>query len=538
MLVISMKTGYALISVSDKTGVLEIAKALDEKAIKILSTGGSARYLKDGGLKVIDVSDHTGFPEMMDGRVKTLHPKIHGGLLCLRHDEDHLKQADENGVAMIDFVIANLYAFEETVANPEVKLTEAIEKIDIGGPSMLRSAAKNYRSVTVVTDPKDYPMIIEELKTAGETSIKTRERLALKVFEKTACYDAAIHTFLNKKLLGQQSIHFHYKRGKPLRYGENPHQPASIYQADDQKESVGKDNVCTGDLLHGKAMSYNNYLDAQASWETARDFRDKPACVIVKHNNPCGLATGSSLKEAAHMAWEGDIVSAFGSVISFTRELDLETAEFFGKKFVEIVIAPGYTKEALHFLKAKNKDLRILRIEVDGKDQNPLQWRHLRGGLLCQKIDAKVIEQMKPATKISPSAADENLNRFAFKVAKSIKSNAIAIAYAYKKGEYMLMGMGGGQPNRVDAIRKLAVPKAEENIARLYGKQRIKEIMGACVMASDGFFPFADNIEYAHQSGIKKIIQPGGSKKDAEVIETCNRYGISMVFTGMRHFLH
>ena len=520
---------YALISVSDKKGIVELANQLVQLKIKILSTGGTAKTLRQAGLKVLDVSDYTGYPELMNGRVKTLHPKIHGGLLALRENENHLGQAREHEIPMIDFIIVNLYPFEETIKKKDISLGEAIENIDIGGPSMLRSAAKNHQSVTVVTEYEDYDLVISELKERGQTRLETRQLLALKVFQKTANYDSKINAFLNERFLKKSTLQLNGVEGKALRYGENPHQSAKIYVN-------GKHGLPQGKILHGKAMSYNNFLDADASVETVKEFNEFTAASVIKHGNPCGMATGKTSYEAMSRAWEGDVVSAFGSVISLNKTVDLKTAQFLKGKFVEIIIAPHFQADALAFLREKSKDIRIIELDMS-KPSAPYHYRFIQGGVLQQKKDRGVFEKFEIVTQ-SKKHASKGLYTFAYKICKHVKSNAIVIANEYEKEQFMLLGIGAGQPNRVDAIKKLAGIKALENIKRLYPDSDPKDIMAECVLASDAFFPFPDNIDYTNELGIKNVIQPGGSKKDEEVISACDKHGVSMVFTGMRHFYH
>jgi phosphoribosylaminoimidazolecarboxamide formyltransferase/IMP cyclohydrolase len=524
---------YALLSVSDKTGIVDFAKALIGFGFELISTGGTSKTLAAAGLQVKDVSEITGFPEMMDGRVKTLHPKIHGGILHLRDNAEHLREAEKNGIKPIDLVCVNLYPFEKTAANPNASLEELIENIDIGGPAMLRSSAKNYRFVTIVTDPNDYPQLLSELK-LGDVSLETREKLALKVFAHTSKYDSAIHDTLQAKLFQKKSVSIFLREGQALRYGENPHQTAWLFPQAETGASVPH-----GKLLHGKEMSYNNYLDAEASFETALEFVGENAAVVVKHGNPCGVATGKTLKRALEMAWEGDIVSAFGSVITLTQKVDLATAEFLKGKFVEVLIAPAFADGALDFLKTKSKDIRLIETGAFSKnDTDSLQVRKIRGAYLAQSADKGDVTGIKSVTKIAFPDSHLSLASFSVKAAKHIKSNAISICHEYEKGFSMLVGMGAGQPNRVDSTRKLAAPKARENFTRLYGAEKVDGLMASCVLASDAFFPFPDNIEIAHELGLRHILQPGGSVKDADVIAACDRLGLSMAVTGLRHFLH
>jgi phosphoribosylaminoimidazolecarboxamide formyltransferase/IMP cyclohydrolase len=535
----------ALISVSDKTSVVEFATGLSELGFEILSTGGTARKLREAGLKVMDVSEYTGFPEMMDGRVKTLHPKVHAALLALRDNPDHMHQIKEQKVELIDIVVVNLYPFKQTIAKPDVTLEDAIENIDIGGPTMLRSSAKNFKYVAVVTDPADYDVVLKEIRENGEVSYDTKKRMAVKVFRHTADYDAAIDTYLSKNLTDEQILRLKFVGGTHLRYGENWHQKAKFYRQDDVTESC----IANIQQLHGKDLSFNNYLDGDGSFEAVKSFKDKVAVSVIKHTNPCGLATGESLEEAMTAAWEGDPVSAFGSVISTTRKVDLKTAEFLKGKFVEAIIAPGFEPDALDFLKNKSKDIRLLQVP-DLYTGKPVEktYRYVTGGMLEQSRDIDAFAKWEIATQHQFPEDKKALAEFTWKAAKHTKSNAIMIGYEYKPGQYPVIGMGAGQPNRVDALRKLAVTKAKENFRLMYDSMEpkpeqnedefIKTKMGECVLASDAFFPFDDNIKNAAKHNIKYIIEPGGSNRDEEVINTANELGISLVFTGMRHFMH
>jgi len=515
---------------------VDFARQLDQLGFRILSTGGTAAILKKNNINVTDVSTYTGFPEMMDGRVKTLHPKIHGSLLARRDKQEHMDEAAAHKLNLIDIVAVNLYPFTQTIADPQCSLEKAIENIDIGGPTMLRSAAKNHKDVTVVVDPQDYPAVITELKQNSTTSAATRAELAVKVFQHTADYDSAIDTYLSEKLTGTKTIRLNYNRGRDLRYGENPHQKGILYYQKDCNTS----NVPYGKQLHGKEMSFNNYIDADASYETVKEFTDQAAVCIIKHSNPCGLATGTTLFQAVQNAWEGDVVSAFGSVVSTTRTVDQESAAFFKNKFIEVLIAPGFTDEALSFLKQKSKNLRLIQVNdpVQNRNLPPAHYRIINGALLKQSYDSTLIKSIDQVTEKKITDRDKNLMQFAYKAVKHVKSNAIMICQEYEDNCFRVMGMGAGQPNRVDAVKKLAITKAEENIKRLYGDRKVKEIMQQCVLASDAFFPFPDNIYAAAEAGITKIIQPGGSKRDGEVIKACNETGTAMAFTGIRHFYH
>jgi phosphoribosylaminoimidazolecarboxamide formyltransferase/IMP cyclohydrolase len=539
----------AIISVSDKTGIVEFAKALTDLNYEILSTGGTAKALKEAGLPVTMVSDYTGFPEMMDGRVKTLHPKIHAGLLALRENEDHMKQMQEQGIDLIDIVVINLYPFQETISREGVSLEEAIENIDIGGPTMLRAAAKNYRSVAVITQPGDYQEIINELQASGEISSETRSKLGVKVFQHTAKYDTAIETYLTKQVMDEDRLTLKYAEGTPLRYGENWHQEAKFFRDTDVKEPC----FANGKILHGKALSYNNYIDGDAALEAVKQYMDTPAVSVIKHTNPCGLATGETLREAMEAAWEGDSISAFGSIIAVTRSMDLASAEFLKDKFVEIVIAPKFEDDALEFLKNKSGNIRLLEVPGlypvdDSADQYQLKtsYRYITGGMLEQTRDYELYKEWKNVTKTQFPEDKEKLAKFTWKAAKQTKSNAIMLGWEYKPGHFQIVGMGAGQPNRLDSLRKLAITKAQENFTKVYELQKpdipklqfMRERLSECVLASDAFFPFDDTVRHAATSNIKFIVQPGGSARDEEVIKTCNELGLAMAFTGMRHFMH
>lgn len=538
----------AILSVTDKHGLVDFARALSQRGVALLSTGGTARLLREAGVAVQDISEYTGFPEMMDGRVKTLHPKVHGGILFLRGNPEHEKAAQANGIEPIDLVCVNLYRFEDTVAKPGVSLDEAIENIDIGGPSMLRSAAKNHRFVTVVCDPSDYARVLECMdQHAGDTTIELRRELAQKAFARTAVYDAAIAAYLASQSAPQDEAPpfvLAYGRGQKLRYGENPHQEAWFYR----NASGDEWGIAHAQVLHGKEMSYNNYVDGDAALETVREFAGRPAAAIIKHTNPCGCATGSTLADALEAAWAGDPVSAFGSVIAVTCPVDLAAAQVLKGRFVEAVIAPDFDSDALDFLKSKSKDIRLLKLSHPlEKPLKSKAFRQIGGGLLVQERDVDEPEHwVVPTEQVFPEEK-RALAEFGIKVCKHVKSNAIVIVREYKPGEFALLGMGAGQPNRVDALRKLAVVRARENIRLMterstqYGqhpKDIEAEVMAASVLVSDAFFPFPDNVEAAAEAGIRYIVQPGGSRKDEEVIAACDRYGIAMVMTGVRHFLH
>lgn len=542
-----MKIQQALISVSDKTGIVDFARALTELGVEILSTGGTAKTLREAGVLVKEVSDFTGFPEMLDGRVKTLHPKIHAGLLFLRGNPEHEETMTRHGLRPIDLVCVNLYPFEATVAKAGVSLPEAVEQMDIGGPSMLRSAAKNHAAVTVVTDPADYGRVLEEMRQhGGGTTPALRTELAQKGFARTAAYDAAIASFLASRTESRAAPPLVLVAADPLklRYGENPHQEALFYREPDPQTAC----IARAELLHGKEMSYNNYLDGDAALEAVRELCGVPAAAVIKHSNPCGYATGRTLAAALAAAWDGDPVSAFGSVMAVTVPFTLEAAQFLKGRFVEALIAPDYEPEALEFLETKSKDLRILKLS------RPLTLpvrdrvvRQVHGGLLVQDRDVVDMEQWVIPTESLFPEEKRALAEFGIRVCMHLKSNAIAIVREYEPGQFALLGMGAGQPNRVDALRKLAVARARENIALLakqsqpYGKSAgdyERGVMGESVLVSDAFFPFPDSIEAAAEAGIRYIVQPGGSRKDEEIIAACDKFGIAMAITGVRHFRH
>lgn len=533
----------ALVSVTDKTGVVEFVKALeDEFGVEVISTGGTARVLSEAGVKVVPIERYTGFPEMMDGRVKTLHPKVHGGLLARRDDPKHMAEAAEHGIPMIDLVVVNLYEFEKTVAKPEVTFDDAIEHIDIGGPSMLRSAAKNAASVTVVCDPADYDGILDEMREHdGATTLATRRELQCKVYETTAAYDTAIAIWLADQLDAEQDdseaeaalpdeFGAWLEKADDLRYGENPQQQAAVYRfADEFAEQGTSEHPLVGaEQLQGKPLSYNNYLDADAAWNLVREF-DEPACVILKHQNPCGSAVAEDITAAYDRAFACDPKSAFGGIIACNREVPYELVEHFAdenKQFVEVIIAPSFSEDAQTRM-AKRPNLRVLATGGVGKAPE-LEMRSIDGGMLVQHVD-RVDED--PATFTVPTKrkpTDDEMAEllFAWRVCKGVKSNAILVS----KGKAGI-GMGPGQPNRVDSAL-LACERAEE-----YCKRTGVEPSGfAC--ASDAFFPFRDNVDVLAAHGVTCIIQPGGSKRDDESIEACDEHGIAMVFTGSRHFRH
>jgi phosphoribosylaminoimidazolecarboxamide formyltransferase/IMP cyclohydrolase len=516
------KVSRALLSVSDKTGVVDFASGLVELGVEILSTGGTARLLRESGLEVRDVSEVTGFPEMLDGRVKTLHPKVHGGILAIRSNPDHQKEVVEHGIQFIDLVAVNLYPFEETAAKPGVTLKELIENIDIGGPSMIRSAAKNFQDVTVVVDSADFSLVLGELRgNKGSISRETRARLARKAFATTAAYDGAISSTLQRWAEGAalpERLHLNYRKTLDLRYGENPHQRAALYV----DPAAGGRGLASARQLQGKELSFNNLVDLEAAWELVREF-DEPTTVIVKHTNPCGVGSAATLAESYQRALDVDPVSAYGSVIALNRPMDAETAEAMCKLFVEAVVAPGYEPAALERLGEK-KNLRLLDMLMASGEEEGLQLKVIGGGLLAQSPDTFGArpQDWKCVTERQPSESEMRALVFAWRVVKHVKSNAIVYAR-----EGVLVGVGAGQMSRVDSVRLGAI-KARE----------LKHSLEGTVVASDAFFPFPDGVEEAAQVGASAVVQPGGSVRDKEVIEAANRLGLAMMFTGVRHFRH
>lgn len=510
----------ALLSVSDKTGIVDFAKGLTELGFEIISTGGTAKALKDAGLSVIGVSDITGFPECLDGRVKTLHPKIHAGILAMRSNPEHVKQLEELGVDTIDVVGINLYPFRQTIAKEGVAFEEAIENIDIGGPTMIRAAAKNYQDVAVVVDPSDYEKILAEYKEGGEVTLETKLDLAYKVFEHTASYDTLISTYLRNQIgkeLFPKTLSLTFEKVQDMRYGENPHQAAVFY-----KELGNVDGTLAGaKQLHGKELSYNNINDANGALELVKEF-DEPAVVACKHANPCGVGTGSTILEAYIRAYEGDPVSIFGGIIAANREIDEATATEINKIFIEIVIAPSFTQGAIDVL-TKKKNIRLLELPTIAvkRGKNEFDMKRVMGGLLVQQRDNELYneEDWKVVTESAPTEKEIEDLKFAWKVVKHAKSNGIAIAK-----DKMSLGVGPGQTNRI-------VPT---HVAIDYAGERAK----GAVLASDAFFPFPDCVEAAAKAGIRAIIQPGGSLNDQASIDAANKHGIAMIFCGMRHFKH
>ncbi|MDH4227182.1 MAG: bifunctional phosphoribosylaminoimidazolecarboxamide formyltransferase/IMP cyclohydrolase [Deltaproteobacteria bacterium] len=519
------KIQRAIISVTDKAGIAAFAKELSSLGVEIISTGGTAELLKKEGIKVIPIQSYTGFPEMLDGRVKTLHPKIHGGILAIRDNASHSKQTEEHGILPIDMIVVNLYAFEETVKkNPP--LDEAIENIDIGGPTMLRAAAKNYKGVAAVTDPADYASIIEEMKkNSGGVSRKTRFTLAKKVFQLTARYDAAISNHLGtyseeeEKQDGYPETYgVQYKKIQDLRYGENPHQSAAFYA----RHNAEPGTLAAMKQYQGKELSFNNILDLNSALEISREFKE-PACVIIKHNNPCGVASNKDgLFKAYELALSTDSRSAFGGIVGFNASIDAKLAEKLNELFLEAVIAPSFSADALKIFE-KKKNLRVIEVKnPEGAIDPGVDIKRVTGGVLIQGVDTGSASDLKTVTKRGPTDKElENL-MFAWKVCKHVKSNAIIFAKDLRS-----IGIGAGQMSRIDSTNIAAMKAADAGL----------EIAGS-VMASDAFFPFRDNVDMAAEKKITAIIQPGGSIKDNEVIAAADEHGIAMVFTGIRHFKH
>jgi len=508
----------ALLSVSDKTGLIDFAKSLVEAGYELISTGGTAKALRDAGLKVADISDITGFPEMLDGRVKTLHPKVHGGLLFLRDNEEHRAQAKAHDIEPIDLVVVNLYPFEQTISKPDVSLEHAIENIDIGGPSMLRSAAKNYRSVTVITDPLDYAIVAAEIGANGDTTLVTRERLAAAVFRTTGYYDALIAKYLASRLPEPESFPETFalpmRRAQALRYGENPHQTAALYGQFPRHFQQ----------LHGKELSYNNLIDINAAVRLIREFTEAPTVAILKHTNPCGIGSAATLAEAWDKAYATDRQAPFGGIIVVNRQLDLATAQLIAEIFSEVIIAPAFSDEALVLL-TKKKNLRLM---INSETSAPLPGMEIRStagdSFLLQRGDADTVSNAdwKVVTKRAPTDAEREALLFGWRVVKHVKSNAIVYAARDRT-----LGIGAGQMSRIDSSR-IAIWKASEAKLDLKGS----------IVASDAFFPFPDGLIAASEAGATAAIQPGGSVKDAQVIAAADERGMAMIFTGVRHFRH
>ena len=507
----------ALISVSDKTGVVDFARALQQLGWEIIATGGTMKLLREEGLKVINISDVTGFPEICDGRVKTLHPKVHGGLLARRDVQSHIDALKENGIEFIDMVCVNLYPFRQTIAKPDVTMEDAIENIDIGGPSMLRSAAKNFRDVTVVCDPQDYDRVIAEIREGGNTKPETRLQLSAKAFTHTAQYDACIATYLRDKAGLPEKLFLEFDIAQPLRYGENPHQQAKFYRS----TTPVPFSLAHARQLNGKELSYNNIQEANAALNIVREI-EQPFCVGLKHMNPCGAAVGATIGEAWRKAYEADQVSIYGGIVAVNRELDGETAAAMKPIFLEIIIAPSFSPEALEIL-TKKKNLRLLEVNMDRTGVRERQLVSVNGGLLVQDLDTVTKTVTTEMTVTEKRPAEEQLADmdFAWRIVKHVKSNAIVVV---KNGA--TVGVGAGQMNRVGSA-EIALREA-----------KAKGMTEGLVLASDGFLPFDDTVALAAQYGVTAIVQPGGSIHDNDSIVKANELGIAMVFTGERHFKH
>ena len=514
----------ALISVSDKTGIVEFAKSLADLGVEIISTGGTSKALTDAGLEVIGISDVTGFPECLDGRVKTLDPHIHAGILAMRSNDEHMKQIADLGVTPIDLVVVNLYPFKATILKEGVELHEAIENIDIGGPTMLRSAAKNYQDVSVIIDPTDYEVVLSELKEAGKVSVKTNFYLSSKVFEHTSSYDTMIANYMRQQRGADdlpETITMTFEKVQDMRYGENPHQKAAFYKEIGNSRGMLTDAV----QLHGKELSFNNINDTHGALELLKEYQE-PTVVACKHANPCGVGSAENIYDAYMRAYTSDPKSIFGGIVVANREVDAATAEEINKIFIEIVVAPSFSEEALAILTQK-KNIRLLElkdIEVP-QAKTAYDLKKVSGGLLVQTIDSELLDgEVKVVTDRQPTAEEMEDLLFTWKIVKYAKSNGIAIGKAKQS-----LGVGPGQVNRIWAANQ-AIDHCVEALGA--------DILKGASLASDAFFPFPDTVEAAAAAGITAIIQPGGSMKDQESIDACNKYGIAMVFTGMRHFKH
>lgn len=510
----------ALLSVSDKTGIVDFARALEQLGYEVVSTGGTAKILQENGVAVTGISEVTGFPECLDGRVKTLHPMVHAGILAMRENPEHMRQVEELGVTLIDVVAINLYPFKQTILKDGVSLEEAIENIDIGGPTMIRAAAKNWQDVAVIVDPADYTRVLDELR-SGTLQRETKFALAAKVFEHTAAYDALISGYLRQQMGADsfpQQLTLTYEKVQQMRYGENPHQGAAFYR------EVGKDTnvLSAAKQLHGKELSFNNINDANGALDILKEFgSEQPCAVAVKHTNPCGVGVGDTLLEAYLKAYESDPVSIFGGIVALNRKVDLATAQELSKLFLEIIIAPAFDEEAFALL-AKKKNIRLMELPdcAQPNRADAIDVKKVAGGLLVQQLNTQLLDgELKVVTKRAPTPEELEQLLFGWKVVKQTKSNAIVLAK-----DNGTVGVGPGQTNRVTAL-ELAIRYAGEKAS-------------GSVMASDAFFPFADCVELAAKHGITAIIQPGGSIRDEESIKACDEAGIAMVFTGMRHFKH
>jgi len=505
----------ALVSVSDKTGIVEFCKKLATLGIEILSTGGTASLLRQSGVNAVDVSDVTGFPECLDGRVKTLHPVIHGGILAIRDNEEHMNTLKKLNINPIDLVVINLYPFRETIQKEGVSLEEAIENIDIGGPTMLRSSAKNYNDVTVVTDPADYDLVLDEIEKTGNTQHETRYNLALKVFRHTSHYDTLIAGYLGKdKEPFPNLLTMTYEKVQDLRYGENPHQGAAFYREIGNKRGT----LVEGEQLQGKELSFNNINDANGALELLKEFSE-PTVVAIKHTNPCGVASDESIFQAYKKAYESDPQSIFGGIVAANDTIDRDTAEAMKDIFLEVILAPDFTQEALEVFKAKN-NLRLIRIkDIKLKQKQTMDIKKVAGGLLIQNSNDQLLDGQKVVTKVSPTEKEQEDLLFALKIVKHVKSNAIVIA----KNKQTL-AVGPGQTSRIWALQN-AIRNTQQSLEN-------------AVLASNAFFPFKDVVEEAIKAGVRAIVQPGGSVRDEESITVCDQEGVAMVFTGIRHFKH
>ncbi len=513
----------ALISVSDKTGIVEFAKELDSLGIEIISTGGTYKKLREAGINAMEISELTGFPECLDGRVKTLHPKVHAGILAMRAKEEHMKQLKDLGVDTIDFVVVNLYPFKQTILKEGVTRAECVENIDIGGPTMLRSAAKNYQDVSVITDPNDYETVLNELKTNGSVSVDTKFYLMNKVFEHTANYDAMICSYLKNERKDEsfpEALTLTYEKVQEMRYGENPHQKAALYK------EVGKceGSLTTATQLNGKELSFNNINDTNGALELLKEF-DEPTVVACKHGNPCGVGSSSNIYEAWKKAFAADKTSIFGGIVTVNREVTLEMAKEMKEIFLEVIVAPSFEAEALELLKEK-KNLRLLELPTISVRQPETAYdiKKINGGVIVQTIDAKLLDNYEVVTNRKPTDKELEDMLFGLKVVKFAKSNGIVLAK-----DKQTIGIGPGQVNRIWAVKQCV-----EHSKELIGDG----VTNGAILASDAFFPFDDCVKAAHEAGITAIVQPGGSVRDQESIDKCNEYGIAMIFTGMRHFKH
>lgn len=505
----------ALISVSDKTNIVDFTKALVELDYEIISTGGTKKLLEQSKIKVTSIEEYTGFPEILNGRVKTLHPKVHGGLLAIRDDKSHIKDVKDNNIEYIDLICVNLYPFKETVSKPDISFDEAVEQIDIGGPSMLRSAAKNYRFVTVITDISDYQKVLDEIKEYNDTTLETKKYLSKKVFQKTAQYDAYIADYLTGEKLPEK-LTLTYNYDGDLRYGENPHQQAAVYKQNDNPYSI-----LNCKILNGKELSYNNIQDANSAINILAEFK-KPTTVALKHMNPCGVACDEDIITAYKNAYLCDSVSIFGGIVALNREVSLELAKELRNIFLEIVIAPSYTESALIELKRK-KNLRVLQLDTTKTNTDEMMAVSINGGIIYQEIDKYLVkkEDLNIVTRLIPNDKELDELLFSWKVVKHVKSNAIVITHKHKT-----VGIGAGQMNRVGAT-KIALEWAKEH-----------KYTEDLTLSSDAFFPFDDVVKLAVEYGVTKIIQPGGSIRDKDSIKACDELGVKMVFTGNRHFKH